>query len=283
MRQPFWRDPFMIVVLCSLIILISYGTRQIFGLFLIPISNDLADGRVEPFSFAVALQTLVVGISVPFVAMASDRWLGPIGQRLRLARRDQEVCRLILLSLVRMAHPQRLRRRTKQAIVRRSCYPEALRLLESLSAILGGEFVAALEYWRRSSRPDTRERTSRDSSDSVDGPPRRRRRGSRGGSRRSSQDSTDDKPETEKPAPRPKEVPLDFFAALPSAPTDEQVTDDDSGRYGGDQFGEQEVPQTEDRPRRRRRRRRRKAAQDATSESSPESSSEPSDDDGAES
>jgi MFS family permease len=78
MRQPFWRNPFMVVVLCSLIILISYGTRQSFGLFLVPISNDLAGGRVEPFSFAVALQALVVGTSVPFVAMVSDRWLGPI-------------------------------------------------------------------------------------------------------------------------------------------------------------------------------------------------------------
>lgn len=78
MELAFWRKPFTVLVLCSLIILISYGTRQSFGLFLIPISNDLAGGRVEPFSAALALQTLMIGISVPFVAALSDRWLGPV-------------------------------------------------------------------------------------------------------------------------------------------------------------------------------------------------------------
>lgn len=78
MDLAFWRRPFTVVVLCTMIILISYGTRQSFGLFLVPISNDIAGGRVEPFSFAVALQALVVGTSVPFVAALSDRWLGPI-------------------------------------------------------------------------------------------------------------------------------------------------------------------------------------------------------------
>lgn len=78
MDLAFWRRPFTVVALCTMIILISYGTRQSFGLFLVPISNDIAGGRVEPFSFAVALQTLVIGISVPFVAAMSDRWLGPI-------------------------------------------------------------------------------------------------------------------------------------------------------------------------------------------------------------
>ncbi len=74
----FWHNPRTVLVLCCLIILISYGTRQSFGLFLVPISNDIAGGRVEPFSFAVALQTLIIGISVPFVAAAADRWFGPI-------------------------------------------------------------------------------------------------------------------------------------------------------------------------------------------------------------
>ena len=59
-------------------ILISYGTRQSFGLFLIPISESISNGRVEPFSFAVSLQTLIVGLSVPFVSMIADKWLGPI-------------------------------------------------------------------------------------------------------------------------------------------------------------------------------------------------------------
>jgi MFS family permease len=75
---PFWRNPYIVLVLCTLIALITYGTRQSFGLFLIPISEAISDGRVEPFSFAVSLQTLIIGLSVPFVSMIADKWLGPI-------------------------------------------------------------------------------------------------------------------------------------------------------------------------------------------------------------
>ena len=75
---PFWKNPLIVLVLCTLMILISYGTRQSFGLFLIPISETLSNGKVEPFSFAVSLQTLVIGLSVPFVSMIADKWLGPI-------------------------------------------------------------------------------------------------------------------------------------------------------------------------------------------------------------
>ena len=75
---PFWKNPIIVLVLCTLMILISYGTRQSFGLFLIPISDAISPGRVEPFSFAVSLQTLIIGLSVPFVSMIADKWLGPI-------------------------------------------------------------------------------------------------------------------------------------------------------------------------------------------------------------
>jgi len=78
MSVPWWRNPIIVLGLCTLVSLISYGTRQSFGLFLVPISDALAGGRVEPFSFAVALQTVVIGLSVPFVSMAADKWLGPI-------------------------------------------------------------------------------------------------------------------------------------------------------------------------------------------------------------
>jgi predicted MFS family arabinose efflux permease len=77
-NQPFWKNPYIVLILCTLMILISYGTRQSFGLFLIPISDAISPGRVEPFSFAVSLQTLVIGLSVPFVSMIADKWLGPI-------------------------------------------------------------------------------------------------------------------------------------------------------------------------------------------------------------
>jgi MFS family permease len=78
MNGSIWKSPLWVLAICTLIILISYGTRQSFGLFLVPISDAIAGGKVEPFSFAVALQTLMIGISVPFVAAIADRWVGPI-------------------------------------------------------------------------------------------------------------------------------------------------------------------------------------------------------------
>ncbi|MEK9692771.1 MAG: MFS transporter [Rhodospirillaceae bacterium] len=77
-KVPFWKNPYIVLVLCTLMILISYGTRQSFGLFLIPISESISNGRVEPFSFAVSLQTLVIGLSDPFVSMIADKWLRPV-------------------------------------------------------------------------------------------------------------------------------------------------------------------------------------------------------------
>ncbi|MGB0575625.1 MAG: MFS transporter [Alphaproteobacteria bacterium] len=74
-----WKSrPYLVLILCTLIIMISYGTRQSFGLFLIPISDSISGGRVEPFSFAVSLQTLIVGLSVPFVSAIADKWIGPV-------------------------------------------------------------------------------------------------------------------------------------------------------------------------------------------------------------
>ncbi|MPY71526.1 MAG: hypothetical protein GEU92_15740, partial [Alphaproteobacteria bacterium] len=77
-KRPFWLSPWTVLILCTAMSLISYGTRQSFGIFLVPISLDIAGGRVEPFSFAVAMQTFVIGLSVPFIAALADRWLGPV-------------------------------------------------------------------------------------------------------------------------------------------------------------------------------------------------------------
>jgi MFS family permease len=77
-KRPFWLSPWTVLILCTVMSLISYGTRQSFGIFLVPISLDIAGGRVEPFSFAVAMQTFVIGLSVPFIAALADRWLGPV-------------------------------------------------------------------------------------------------------------------------------------------------------------------------------------------------------------
>ncbi|MCH9053875.1 MAG: hypothetical protein IIA72_22950 [Proteobacteria bacterium] len=51
-------------MLATVIVFISYGTRQSFGLFLRPITMDMGWGR-ESLSFAFATQSLMIGISAP--------------------------------------------------------------------------------------------------------------------------------------------------------------------------------------------------------------------------
>lgn len=65
--------PVMIIVCAGLILFISIGTRQIFGLFLTPMEADLGWGR-ETFGFAIAMQNLVWGLSQPFVGALADRF-----------------------------------------------------------------------------------------------------------------------------------------------------------------------------------------------------------------
>ena len=67
----------LIVLYCAaLIVVISWGIRQSFGLFLRPISVDLGWGR-ETVSAAIATQHLIVGLAVPFAGALADRW-GPV-------------------------------------------------------------------------------------------------------------------------------------------------------------------------------------------------------------
>ena len=62
-----------IILLCACVILmLSVGTRQAFGLFLPPMSAELHIGRAE-FGFAVALQNLVWGLLQPFTGMFADK------------------------------------------------------------------------------------------------------------------------------------------------------------------------------------------------------------------
>tara|TARA_Y100001960_G_scaffold204439_1_gene213560 strand:- start:105 stop:1289 length:1185 start_codon:yes stop_codon:yes gene_type:complete len=64
----------VIILACAgLILFISIGTRQIFGLFLTPMEADLGWGR-ETFGFAIAMQNLVWGLSQPFVGALADRF-----------------------------------------------------------------------------------------------------------------------------------------------------------------------------------------------------------------
>jgi len=65
----------LIVVICAAgtVLAIAVGTRQIFGLFLVPVSTDLGWGR-EVFALAIALQNLIWGFTQPLTGMAADRW-----------------------------------------------------------------------------------------------------------------------------------------------------------------------------------------------------------------
>ncbi|HEX7008247.1 MAG TPA: MFS transporter [Alphaproteobacteria bacterium] len=67
------RMPLMLMISAGLILFLSLGTRQSFGLYLVPMSQDLGWGR-EVFSLAIAIQNLVWGLSQPFVGMIADKY-----------------------------------------------------------------------------------------------------------------------------------------------------------------------------------------------------------------
>lgn len=66
---------FWILTAGSLVLFLTLGTRQSFGLYLAPMSADLGWGR-EVFSLAIALQNLMWGVTQPFVGALADRY-GP--------------------------------------------------------------------------------------------------------------------------------------------------------------------------------------------------------------
>ena len=66
----------MVVLVCaSLILTVSFGIRQTYGLLMEPISNAQGWGR-EVFAMAVALQSLVWGLAQPIWGGIADRY-GP--------------------------------------------------------------------------------------------------------------------------------------------------------------------------------------------------------------
>jgi MFS family permease len=68
-----WRTPVVILTCATLILLLSFGARQTYGLYLAPISK--AHGwEIGVFSFAMALQTLIWGLSQPFWGNIADRF-----------------------------------------------------------------------------------------------------------------------------------------------------------------------------------------------------------------
>jgi len=65
--------PLFVIIGGSVLLLISFGLRHSFGLYLLPISNYLNTGR-EVFSFGAALQVLMIGIGSPLFGALSDKY-----------------------------------------------------------------------------------------------------------------------------------------------------------------------------------------------------------------
>ena len=65
--------PVLVIIGGSMLLLISFGLRHSFGLYLIPISDHLRAGR-ELFSFASALNVLMIGIGSPLFGALSDKY-----------------------------------------------------------------------------------------------------------------------------------------------------------------------------------------------------------------
>ncbi len=75
MSEPIWRRPIYVLLCATTVILISYGIRQSFGLFLRPITLDLGWG-FGIFASALAVQNLMIGIGAPLLGSMADKW-GP--------------------------------------------------------------------------------------------------------------------------------------------------------------------------------------------------------------
>ncbi len=76
MSPPFWQRPFFVLLCGALIVFISLGIRNSFGLFMRPLSLDMGWGR-EALSLALATQALLIGAAAPFAGMLADRWGAP--------------------------------------------------------------------------------------------------------------------------------------------------------------------------------------------------------------
>lgn len=73
MSKSSWRNPAVVLACACLILMLSLGTRQSFGLFLQPLSSGRGWGR-EIFAFAIAVQNLIWGLAQPFSGMIADKY-----------------------------------------------------------------------------------------------------------------------------------------------------------------------------------------------------------------
>ena len=71
--QQSWRTPVVVLTCGTLVMMLAFGIRQTYGLFLTPISETL-DWPLGIFSFAVALQSLIWGLAQPLLGGLADRY-----------------------------------------------------------------------------------------------------------------------------------------------------------------------------------------------------------------
>ncbi|HEX6114315.1 MAG TPA: MFS transporter [Geminicoccaceae bacterium] len=73
MSQQLSRTAVIAIASGAFILLLSFGIRSNFGLFLQPMSLEFGWGR-EVFALAMAVQNLLWGVSQPFVGAIADKW-----------------------------------------------------------------------------------------------------------------------------------------------------------------------------------------------------------------
>ena len=71
--RPNWRTPMVVVVCATMILFVSFGVRQTYGLLMEPVTSAHGWGR-EVFAFAVAFQSLVWGLSQPILGAIADKY-----------------------------------------------------------------------------------------------------------------------------------------------------------------------------------------------------------------
>jgi MFS family permease len=77
------RETRAIVLAGGIVLALAFGVRAVFGGIVEPLSNDLFGGRIDIFSFSIALQNLVWGLAQPGFGLIADTygdrralWLG---------------------------------------------------------------------------------------------------------------------------------------------------------------------------------------------------------------
>ncbi len=73
MKDETWRTPLVILICGTLALLISFGVRQVTGLFIAPVSADLGWER-DVFSLAIAVQALLWGVFTPLCGAFADKF-----------------------------------------------------------------------------------------------------------------------------------------------------------------------------------------------------------------